>query len=66
LSALSISGDPFNATSIKPSDATNLGKLQIVPTSTTEFPTTDFGGATRSATVSGSNTAARAWSTGAE
>jgi hypothetical protein len=61
---LSISGDPFNATSIKPKDSTELGKLQIVPASTYGFPATDFGGATRSATVSGSNTAAGAWSTG--
>jgi hypothetical protein len=60
-SALGISSDPFNATSIKPSDATNLGKLQIVPTGTEGFPATDFSGEAR--TVSGGMTAAGAWST---
>jgi hypothetical protein len=60
-STLGISSDPFNATSIKPSDATNLGKLQIVPTETAGFPATDFSGAAR--TVVSGKTVAGAWST---
>jgi hypothetical protein len=55
-------GNTFNATNIKLASV-NLSKLQIVPTSTAGFPATDFYGQTRSASVSGSNTAAGAWST---
>jgi predicted outer membrane repeat protein len=64
-SDLSITGVPFYVTAdanfLKPLSA-NLSALQIVPTDTDGFPTTQFDGTER--TAAGGNTAAGAWSTG--
>jgi hypothetical protein len=59
-----LSGDPFNATSVKLLDSVRLGKIQIVPTGTAGFPATQFDGTPR--TVANSKTAAGAWSTAEE